>query len=70
MESVSLMTICFSAFVSVFVLLSILAVSMRLILMAFPEKDIDYDPGLIAGVAAVYKEVFPDSKIKKIEEER
>ncbi len=48
MESVNLLTICFSAFASVFVLLSILAVSMRLILVVFPEKESDYDAALIA----------------------
>ncbi len=68
MDSVNLLTICFSAFVSVFVLLSILALSMRLILLIFPEKESDYDSALIAGLSAVYKEVFPNSKIKKIEE--
>ena len=65
-----LLTICFSAFISVFLLLSVLALSMRLIITFFPEKESSFDSSIIAVITSTYKSTFPNSIINKIEEEK
>lgn len=68
MGASDLLTICISAFISVFVLLSILAVLMRIVIQVFPEKAVQTDIAMIAAVATVVTSVYPGSKITKIEE--
>ena len=70
MGSNELYVICGIAFFFVFVILALLALSMRLIILIFPEKKIGADAAVIAALAATVQSVFPGSKITKIEEKK
>ena len=66
----SLLTVCVSAFIAVFILLSILALTMRLILAVFPEKMVESSGALIAAISTTYNSIYPGTKITKIEEDK
>jgi hypothetical protein len=68
MASSSLVFICLSAFIAVFVLLTVLAVVMRLILLTFPEKEKMLDAAIIAALTTTMQTVYPGTTIKNIEE--
>jgi hypothetical protein len=70
MNSSELLVICLSAFVAVFLLLSFLAVVMRGLIAAYPEKVGGIDPGTIAAVTAAAAYAFPGTKVTKVEEIR
>ena len=70
MESTELLVICTAAFLTVFVVLAFLALSMRMVNLAFPERRVESDAALIAAVAATVKTVFPGAKITKMEERK
>ncbi len=63
-----LLTICISAFIAVFVLLSFLALLIRLIEYVFPYKEESTDAALIATITTTYQSIYPNTKITKIEE--
>jgi hypothetical protein len=65
-----LLSICITAFIGVFILLSILATLMRFILVVFPDRGRKTDAALLASVASVLHTVYPGTKITKIEEIR
>lgn len=65
-----LLTICISAFVAVFILLTVLAVLMRLITAIFPGPDKESDSALIGAITTTYQTIYPNTKITKIEESR
>jgi hypothetical protein len=60
--------ICVSAFAAVFVLLTVLALLMRLIIVVFPEKKAVSDAAMIAAVTTVMQTLYPGTKITKVEE--
>ncbi|TET93470.1 MAG: hypothetical protein E3J26_06240 [Candidatus Zixiibacteriota bacterium] len=68
MESLDLLAICASAFVGVFLLLTVLALVMRLIIVLFPERESASDSAMIAAVSTVLQTVYPGTKITKVEE--
>lgn len=68
MGSNDLLAICGIAFLFVFVILAVLAFSMRLIILIFPEKKFGVDAAVVASLAAAVQKVFPGTKITKIEE--
>ena len=70
MNQPGLLVICISAFVAVFVLLGFLAVVMRLLIAAFPEKVGGIDSATIAAVTAAAAYAFPGTKVTKVEEIR
>jgi hypothetical protein len=63
-----LLIICGSAFLTVFIILSLLALGMRLIILSFPYKGDSSDSAVYAAVTTVVSNMFPGSKISKIEE--
>ena len=65
-----LLVISLSAFVAVFLLLSFLAIVMRLLLAAYPEKARGIDPATIAALTAATAYAFPGTKVTKVEEIR
>jgi hypothetical protein len=67
MEANNLYLICGIAFLTVFVILAILALLMRLILLIFPEKRTEVDAAMIAAVTTAVQNLFPGTKISKIE---
>ena len=70
MNQPELLVICLSAFVAVFLLLSFLAVVMRVLINVFPEKVGGIDSATIAAVTAAAAYAFPGTKVTKVEEIR
>ena len=68
MPTPDLLSICITAFIGVFILLSILAMVMRLILVVFPDRGKKTDAAVLASVASVLNTIYPGTKITKIEE--
>lgn len=68
MHSSELLLICASAFLAVFVLLAILASLMRLITAVFPQKATASEAAMIAAVTSVMYNLYPGTKITKVEE--
>ena len=68
METPNLLFICISAFIAVFLILTVLAIMMRIIIMIFPQKIFKADAAVIAAVTTTVTSVFPGTKITKIEE--
>jgi hypothetical protein len=68
MESTELLTICISAFVAVFFLLSVLAVVMYLILVLFPHRTRGTDAAAVAAITSTLASIYPGTKITRIEE--
>lgn len=70
METSSILLISIPAFLMVFLLLAVLAVLMRVIIYLFPEKISKTDTAVFAALAAVFQNIYPRSKITKIEEKK
>ena len=70
MESYEIIFICLSAFIAVFLILSILAVFMRLITELFSVEDTKEDSAIIAALATIVNHNYPGTKITKIEESK
>ncbi len=66
----SLLTVCISAAIAVFVLLSILALVMRIILWAFPAPQKDDEVALYAAIVTAAQRAYPGSVVTRIEEVR
>jgi len=70
MEVSNLLFICVSAFIAVFLILSLIAVVMRIINILFPEGDIGSDTALFAAITSTIYKFYPGTKITKIEERK
>ncbi len=68
MGSLDLLNMCVAAFSAVFLLLALLALVMRLIIVAFPHKTTGTDAAVFAAVATALSTVYPGTRITKIEE--
>jgi len=69
MPSTDLIFICVVAFFMVFIILALLALSMRIIILVFPEKKAKIDAAMIAAVTAAVQTIIPGTKVTKVEEE-
>ncbi len=69
MQSIELLLICGVAFLMVFIILALLAFSMRIIILVFPEKKVKIDAAMIAAVTAAVQTLMPGTKVTKVEEE-
>lgn len=54
----------------VFIILALLALSMRVIILVFPEKKGKIDHSMIAAVTTAVQALFPGAKVTKVEEEK
>jgi hypothetical protein len=70
MEQPDLLMVCVVALLSVFALLSVLAVAMRALVTVFPERPVDSDPAMLAAVAAAATAAYPGTKITNVTEIR
>lgn len=70
MNSPELISICAAAFLGVFLLLTVLAVIMRLIIVVFPERETKADAAILAAVATTYEMHYPGTTITRVEEEK
>lgn len=70
MGPTDLITICLSAFVAVFILLSLLSLVMRLITTLFPDLRKRVDSATVAAITTSVREVIPGSQVTRVEEIR
>ena len=70
MQSAELVVICGAAFLIVFIILTLLALTMKLIMLIFPEKKAVSDEAVIAALAAAVQNVFPGTKLTHVEERK
>ena len=68
MTPLGLISVCLSAFIAVFVILSILAIMMRFIIILFPFQETEKDSALFAALFSAINKIYPGTKITKIEE--
>jgi hypothetical protein len=70
MNPPDLLVVSLSAFAAVFLLLSFLAVVMRVLIAMYPEKTEGLDAATVAAISAAAAYVFPGTKVTKVEEIR
>lgn len=73
MDSYQLLFICVSAMLAVFVLLTILAITMRILIAVFPEtleKLATSDAALLAAVTTAAASIYPGMRVTRVEEEK
>lgn len=71
MGNLDFLLTCLIAITFVFALLFILSLSIRLLIIIFPDRSIDDDNAvLIAAINNHYNKVHPHLRITKIEEEK
>lgn len=68
MENFNLLSICGSAFLAVYLILIVLALLMRLIILAFPADRARDESSIFAAIFSTYAHIFPATKVTKIEE--
>lgn len=66
----NLLMICLNAFVAVLVLLSVLAVTIRLLITLFPEKEKSSDAVIASAINMAVQKVSPGATVSRIEEIR
>lgn len=69
MIDTSLVVVCGTAFIAVFLLLSVLAIIIRLVTLVFPAEDTD-DAALVAAVNAAIARTYSGCHVVRLEEER
>ena len=73
MDSLELLFVCLSALLAVFVLLTILAIIMRILIAVFPEtlqKLATSDAALLAAVTTAAASLYPGMRVTRVEEEK
>lgn len=73
MDSYQLLFVCLSSLLAVFVLLAILAITMRLLVAAFPEtleKLGKSDVAVLAAISTAVASLYPGMTVTKVEEEK
>jgi hypothetical protein len=68
MDAPGIISICISAILTVFLILSVLAISINIITRLFPFKEEKEDTTIFAAIASGYSVIYPGNKITKIEE--
>lgn len=68
MEQFEIIYISISSFITVFIILSGLAILMQLIIKAFPVKKAEVDLEVYSAIASVHANLYPGTKITQIEE--
>ena len=56
------------ALLTVFIVLTVLAILIRILTSVFPQKFSDDDPAVIAAISSHYSNNYPQTKITRIEE--
>lgn len=67
MSSASMLSVCVAAFISIFLLLTILSVMMRLLTFLLRPVETG-DTAVIAAITTAYHSAYPDSKVTGIKE--
>ena len=66
--SPNLLAICMTAFAAVFILLMVLAGTMKLITLIFPQVKAVISATHLAAIASTFQTLVPGSKITHVEE--
>ena len=66
---IDLWSLCCVAFLSVFILLTLLATAMQLITLLFPERRPTVESPLVAAISSAVSSLYPGSRVTRIEEE-
>ena len=67
----NLLMMCIASFTAVFCVLAFLAITMRLIIIVFPEKVVDAggdDAVIYAAITSTYARLYPGTKVTNIKE--
>jgi hypothetical protein len=71
MENLDFLLTCLISITFVFVVLCILSLSIRLLIIIFPEKlKDDNDSVVISAIKNHYSKIYPNLRITKIEEQK
>jgi len=70
MESTNLVIISITSFAAVLIILSLLAIIMRILISVFPAKEDDDKSAILAAINTVYQKQYPGTRIIKIGEEK
>jgi hypothetical protein len=70
MTEPNLLAICVFAFIAVFLLLTTLALVMRVLTTVFPQREDDADVALVAALSAAAAAAYPGMRITSIQEIR
>jgi len=68
MDDTNLLMVCLNAFTAVMVLLSILALAMRLLTTLFPERKTASDAAVANAVKMAVQQMIPGASVVKMEE--
>lgn len=68
MASISILSVCISAFVLIFLLLSLLSVVMRLLTFFMPPLETTDDSAVFAAITTACHSAYPDRKVTNIKE--
>jgi hypothetical protein len=68
LDEPNLAAVCGLAFLTVFVLLAVLALAMRAITAAFPARREVVDPALVAAITTTVSSLSPGARVVGIEE--
>jgi hypothetical protein len=68
MDSISVLNCCLLSFLAVFVLLSVLAIVIRLMTAIFPEKEAETDLAVVAAIHSAVAAQIPGAQVTSIEE--
>jgi hypothetical protein len=69
-ESTDFLLKCLIAITFVFVVLSVLSLSIKLLITIFPERSQEDDAVVIAAITSHFNRVNPQRQITKIEEKK
>jgi hypothetical protein len=69
MDNIDFLINCIIALAIVFLVLSVLTLSIRLLISVFPEKSSD-DTAVVAAITTHLSIVYPASQVTKIEEQK
>jgi hypothetical protein len=67
MSSISILSVCISAFILIFLLLTVLSVVMRLLTWFIPPVETD-DNAVFTAISMAYKSAYPDKQVTDIKE--
>ena len=73
MDSYQLLFVCLSSLLAVFVLLTLLALTMRVLVAVFPqtiEKLARSDAALLAAITTAVASIYPGMRVTRVEEEK
>lgn len=70
MENLDFLLNCLLAIAVVFLVLSLLSLSMRLLIVVFPEKSSNDDAAVVAALTTHLNRIYPHTQITKMEEQK